>query len=489
MPPSRRTPQTSRRSTRLRTDHQASTSDEPEATDVLSSSVVSAGASTSAGPSSSPPPTDDDRLLHLQQPELRGTDRPETHTFHFPHVGEMTVSLEDVAFLYGLSTTDRVVTGRCDFDDLELLATYALPQDTSQEEVEKRKYAVRFLKLRKMWKDVVLIPNDQDQIDRYIRAFVLELIGCWLFPDATGDSDLRTTPSQGVYNWDATTLAALYRGLDTAAINNSVNIGAPWLFLQVWSYARLTLCRPTITEDFTGWGLPSIDTCPPYGRRWTTCPKSKKFKGPANASGMDYARVVLMKIRPEHVVWRLYEHMRALMPRYAQVDPSLFIVRIPCIHYWMVMWHYADRVMHQFMLYQIVPPPRPEINKTTLVEDVVADGIHGDHLSRQRLGSAVRGGGGHVGDMARVRVMEERPLSAAIEATYLQWLRVHGGAHVVQIPEEIETAPVADMSYLRDSPARLASVKHTLRYVLRACAWAMMKGFKSVGKKMLLESV
>ncbi|KAJ3702239.1 hypothetical protein LUZ61_005944 [Rhynchospora tenuis] len=275
--------------------------------------------------------------------------RSETHTFHFPHIGEMTVSLEDVTFLYGLPvTTGRVVTGRCDFDYLELLATYALPLGTSQEEVEncfrekntKRKHAARFTKLRKMWKDVVLIPDDEDQIDRYTRAFVLELLGCTLFPDATGDSvpafyldllqDLRTTPSQGVYNWGAATLAALYRGLDTAAINNSVNIGAPWLLLQVWS-------------------------------RWTTRPKSKKFQDPSNASGMDYARDVLMKIRPEHVVWRPYDHMRALMSRYAQVDPSLFVVRIPCIHYWMVIWHYTDRVMHQFMLYQTVPPPRPEV--------------------------------------------------------------------------------------------------------------------------------
>ncbi|KAJ3702242.1 hypothetical protein LUZ61_005947 [Rhynchospora tenuis] len=365
--------------------------------------------------------------------------RPETHTFHFPHVGEMTVSLEDVTFLYGLPvTTGRVVTGRCDFDYLELLATYA------------RKHAVRFTKLRKMWKDVVLIPDDEDQIDRYTRAFVLELLGCTLFPDATGDSDLRTTPSQGVYNWGAATLAALYRGLDTAAINNSVNIGAPWLLLQVWS-------------------------------RWTTRPKSKKFQDTFNASGMDYARDVLMKIRPEHVVWRPYDHMRALMSRYAQVDPSLFVVRIPCIHYWMVMWHYADRVMHQFMLYQTVPPPRPEAwQRMSQLMGYMGITYRGRDW-RQLFQTEV----GMWGDMARARVMEERPWSAAIEAMYLRWLRVHGGAHVVHILEEAETAPVADMSYLRDSPAHVALVKHILRDVLRACAWAVKKGFRRAGKKML----
>ncbi|KAJ3708556.1 hypothetical protein LUZ61_012261 [Rhynchospora tenuis] len=548
MPPRRRTSPGSRRSTRLRTDPEASNSAVPEPTDVVSSGVADAGASTSAGPSSShPPPPGDDRLLHLQPDQLRGPDkwhplvhkpmmaktpqvdqhlttlglihvvqlghmpvdhtlvqglalfwRPETHTFHFPHVGEMTVSLEDVAFLYGLPVTSgRVVTGHCHFDYIELLSTYALPRDTPQEEVEKcfrekdrtKKHCVRFTKLRKIWKDVVL--DDEDQIDRYTRAFVLELIGCTLFPDGTGDSvpafyldllrDLRTAPSQGVYNWGAATLAALYRGLDTAAINNTTKIGAPWLLLQVWSYARLTLCRPTITDDFSGWGVPSIDTCAPYGRRWTTRHRSKKYQGPGYSSGMDYARDVLMKIRPEHVHWRPYDHMRSLMPRYAQVDPSLFVVRIPCIHYWMVMWHYADRVMHQFMLYQTVPPPRPEAWQRTSQLMGYMFTTYRNRDWRDVFQTEV----GMWGDMTQARVREERPWSDAIEATYLRWLRVHGGAYVVHIPEETETAPVADMSYLRDSPAHVALVKHTLRDVLRACAWAVKKGFRRAGKTLL----
>ncbi|KAJ3689730.1 hypothetical protein LUZ61_018894 [Rhynchospora tenuis] len=393
MPPRRRTSPASQRSTRLRTDPQASTSAVPEATDVISSGVADAGASTSAdastlaGPSSSPPPPPPppgaDRLLHLQPDQFRGPDiwhplmhkpmmartpqvdqhlttlglihvvqlghmpvdhtlvqglalfwRPETHTFHFPHVGEMTVSLEDVAFLYGLPVTSgRVVTGRCHFDYIELLSTYALPRDTSQEEVEK----------------------------------------CFREKDRT---------------------------------------------------------------------------------RWTTRPRSKKYQGPGYSSGMDYARDVLMKIRPEHVHWRPYDHMRALMPRYAQVDPSLFVVRIPCIHYWMVMWHYADRVMHQFMLYQTVPPPRPVAWQRMSQLMGYMFPTYRNRDWRDVFQTEV----GMWGDMTQARVREERPWSDAIEATYLRWLRVHGGAYVVHIPEETDTAPVADMSYLRDSPAHVALV-------------------------------
>ncbi|KAJ3690391.1 hypothetical protein LUZ61_019555 [Rhynchospora tenuis] len=288
--------------------------------------------------------------------------RPETHTFHFSHVGEMTVSLEDVAFLYGLPVlTGRVVTGRCDFDYLELLATYVLPRDTSQENMI-----------------FVLLPLRECTI------------GVW-----------------------------------------------PHLLLY------------TEEMDYT--------------------------------SGMDYARDVLMKIRPKHVVWRPYDQIRALMPRYAQVDPSLFVVRIPCIHYWMVMWHYADCVMYQFMLYQTVPPPRPEAwqRMSQLMGYMATTYRARDWCDMFQTEVNMWG------DIAQARVMEERPWSGAIEATYLRWLRVHGGAHVVHIPEETETAPVADMSYLRYSPAHVALVKHTLRDVLRACAWAVKKGFRSAGKKLL----
>ncbi|KAJ1698402.1 hypothetical protein LUZ63_006914 [Rhynchospora breviuscula] len=189
---------------------------------------------------------------------------------------------------------------------------------------------------------------------------MLEIFGCELFPDGTGDSDLHSSNSVQ-YNWGGATLAMLYRGLDTAFINNNINIGAPWLLLQLWSYARLLLSRPSITKDFDGWGLPSIDLCPPYGRKWTTRHKSKKF---TTRSGIEYARDVCMKMNPEYVVWRPYDHIRDCMPRCAQVEQKMFLLRIPCIHYWVVMWHHVDRVMHQFMLYQTVPPPSPEVKHT-----------------------------------------------------------------------------------------------------------------------------
>ena len=45
--------------------------------------------------------------------------RPEAHTFHLL-VGEMTITLQDVAIILGLRIHGPLVTGICDFDVLSL---------------------------------------------------------------------------------------------------------------------------------------------------------------------------------------------------------------------------------------------------------------------------------------------------------------------------------------------------------------------------------
>ena len=45
--------------------------------------------------------------------------RPETQTFHLP-VGEMTITLQDVAIILGLHIDGPIVTGTCVFDVAKL---------------------------------------------------------------------------------------------------------------------------------------------------------------------------------------------------------------------------------------------------------------------------------------------------------------------------------------------------------------------------------
>ncbi|KAJ1691343.1 hypothetical protein LUZ63_015498 [Rhynchospora breviuscula] len=296
MAPRRRVPDyQTRRSTRLRSDAGASTSvgDAGAFTSVgdagASTSVGDAGASTSVGDagastSTSAGPIVAGRVLHLQESHLRGTDdwkpvvhkalmvriaevderlqtlglihfvqlghmpldhsllqglamfwRPETHTFFFPHVGEMTVSLEDVAFLYGLPTSGRPVTGQTDYDAVQLLRDLA-----SQ---SKKLHAIKFTKLHKAWSGIGPGTTDPDRIDRYTRALVLELFGCELFPDNTGHSVpgfylqlLQNIHSDNsvVYNWGGATLAEM---------DNIFSCGM--IFKTRWNCWLMTQPRPS----------------------------------------------------------------------------------------------------------------------------------------------------------------------------------------------------------------------------------------------------
>ncbi|KAJ1700534.1 hypothetical protein LUZ63_000313 [Rhynchospora breviuscula] len=251
------------------------------------------------------------------------------------------------------------------------------------------------------------------------------------------------------YNWGGATLAMLYRGLDTAFINNNINIGAPGLLLQLWS-------------------------------KWTTRHKSKKFTGPTR-SGIEYARDVCMKMKPEHVVWRPYDHIRDRIPRCTQVKQMMFLLSIPCIHYWVVMWHHVDRVMHQFMLYQTVPPPPPE--PWSRMEELMGyqhntyRGIDWHQLFVNEVNKWA--------NTNEARVIEDRPWSEDIWSDYRRWLSVHGGAHLVRIPEGTASGPAHNLSYLRETPGHMNLVKHTLREALRGCAWVVKKGFRSAGKQLL----
>ena len=42
-----------------------------------------------------------------------------------------------------------------------------------------------------------------------------------------------------------------------------------------------------------------------------------------------------------------------------QSDQAYWLARVPLICFWIVAWHYPERVMRQFGLFQSVPPPNP----------------------------------------------------------------------------------------------------------------------------------
>ena len=107
--------------------------------------------------------------------------RPETHTFHVP-VGEMTITLHDVAILLGLRIHGPAVTGTCVFDVAalcaELLGVIPLAD------------AIRGATISLRWLCFQLStpPPDADEVtlERCVRGFILALIGSFLFADKKG---------------------------------------------------------------------------------------------------------------------------------------------------------------------------------------------------------------------------------------------------------------------------------------------------------------
>lgn len=147
--------------------------------------------------------------------------RPETHTFHLP-VGEVTITLQDVSCLWGLPICGLPLTGHSELGNMQLvddclghvpLQAWKKKKrksgDDEEGTVSYSKYQINLRWLRETFGQMPDNPT-QEQVDRYTRAFLLDLFGSTFFPDSSGDSvpvmylqfltDLQNPPT---YNWGA----------------------------------------------------------------------------------------------------------------------------------------------------------------------------------------------------------------------------------------------------------------------------------------------
>ncbi|XP_028109334.1 protein MAIN-LIKE 2-like [Camellia sinensis] len=186
--------------------------------------------------------------------------QPEPNTFHLT-VGEMTITLDDVATILGLPIIGKSISVR------KLSERWAIAlvvntleideQDVRHEICNAGGNSVRLKWLRAHFHNV----TDNDSIERIAcagRAHLLFLLCCTLFSDKTCTrfpvvylsllSDLMTVSS---YAWGAAALAYLYRQLGYASRSGVKQIAGYMTLLEGWIYEHFRGFRPHLNMNYT----------------------------------------------------------------------------------------------------------------------------------------------------------------------------------------------------------------------------------------------
>jgi hypothetical protein len=112
--------------------------------------------------------------------------RPETHSFHLP-CGDMTVTLEDMAMILGLSIIRCPITGRVDSVGWPKRVAVFIGREPLMRVpgVKGREAGVHVLWLREEFHEC---PPDPDEatVTMYARAWVWHMFATVLFLDSTG---------------------------------------------------------------------------------------------------------------------------------------------------------------------------------------------------------------------------------------------------------------------------------------------------------------
>ncbi|XP_075663023.1 serine/threonine-protein phosphatase 7 long form homolog [Castanea sativa] len=117
--------------------------------------------------------------------------RPETHTFHMPH-GEITITLQDVEVLLGLPVDGDAITGSTQKSWVDVCRDFLGFQPINQDN-HKQLTGQRIL-INRLLEQVAnpLPPNaEEDQLHKYVRCYILALLGDTIFMDKSGDRGKR----------------------------------------------------------------------------------------------------------------------------------------------------------------------------------------------------------------------------------------------------------------------------------------------------------
>ncbi|XP_042484359.1 protein MAIN-LIKE 1-like [Macadamia integrifolia] len=165
--------------------------------------------------------------------------RNETNTFHMPRF-EMTITLEDVAYILGLRVIGKAITGKM-YKEAEDILGVVLGQHPSDPTNTKalRSGCVKLTWLRNQFSQLQSNASEINVI-RATRAYLLHLLGTTIFANTSGNMVsvsylplLADFVECAEYAWGAATLAFLYRALMSASRKNTANIGGSMTLFTV----------------------------------------------------------------------------------------------------------------------------------------------------------------------------------------------------------------------------------------------------------------
>ncbi|KAL8156428.1 hypothetical protein AgCh_001497 [Apium graveolens] len=314
--------------------------------------------------------------------------RPETHTFHLP-TGECTITLQDVSILLGLRIDGKAVTGHTHseggWSDLVKNMFGATPGEQN----------LKGARLKLTWlhslTKVLTDDADENELLRYTRAYILQLLGGILFTDHQGCQVhcmflplLEDLSSCQKLSWGAGVLAFLYRELCKSSKIGKEEITGCLLLLQLWAWTRL----PTLALIPSG---PSLDTqdiwgdlAGPYGLRW--CGR-KSFTDVASRA-VCVCRFSLDVLAPDHFIWMPYgDDVLDTLHVHCREGSQFWCYKGPIICFFIVEQHQPDRCVRQFGMCQDIPLAAvkysKDLHKMTLQgkHDVDWEEKHREHIS------------------------------------------------------------------------------------------------------------
>ncbi|XVF21098.1 hypothetical protein REPUB_Repub12eG0061800 [Reevesia pubescens] len=272
--------------------------------------------------------------------------RRETNTFHFT-VGEMTVTLQDVAFLLGLAIDGKPVIGITYTTCGTVCGKYLgkAPDST---------YASGgMVKLSWLKEFFSQCPEDAsiEEIECHTRAYLLYLVGSTIFSTTTGNKVpamylplFENFVNAGSYAWGAAALAFLYRALGNASVKSQSTICGCLTLLQCWSYYHLNIGRPKLNRD-------PIHDHFPFVLRW-----KGKQSGPTTNRDVVFYRKALDSLEPCDVEWLPYKYMDStVIPEEIRSILVLGRSKTMLICFDKAERHLPNRVLRQYGMLQPIP--------------------------------------------------------------------------------------------------------------------------------------